>query len=430
MVGNNWHFNIFCLLLLLLLMGYVLVGYTSVPFHGDEADHLHKSQDFVVAIVMGRSHDLAVAPPVAINSTEHIRLLTGSTHAYLTGYALWSMGVENSAWPQSWNYAQDVEWNQANARWPEERILQRGRLPHVIFTMLSVPLAFVIVRRYSSSYPYITGLLAAALVATHPAWLLSGRRVMQEAAFITLSLALIWWVSREGHVLSVFRLLGVSFFSALCVAAKPTGAITVLALFVAFATLIVNHPLRGRMLLRVVGSGLAAVVLYVALTPPVWGNPPSRIHLAIQLRADVLAGQTAASPLAYDSAVERLIELAEQPFIAPLQYYETDAFAGVLDDDIQQYERQGFAGWQMHQVVAWLTTGASFIGLVQLARQWRDWPSRVILLWLLITPLAFMLSIPLAWQRYYLLWSVGLCLVAPLGVVTVFKWLNGLRYFW
>ncbi len=415
---------------LLALMGYVLVGYGDVPFHGDEADHLHKSHDFVVAFVQGRPSALRVIPPVSIDSTEHIRLLTGSTHAYPTGYALWSMGVYDEDWPRSWNYAQAVDWNIENGRWPNERILQRGRLPHVILTLLSVPLAFGIVWGWRPPHPYITGSLAAFLVATHPAWLLNGRRVSQEAALVTLSLVLVWCAVLLARRFTVLRLLLLTLLSGLCLAAKPTAAISVGATFLALGWIAWAHPQRLKSWMQLSLVGVGAIGLYVVFTPPIWSHPPARVLLAAQLRADVLAGQSAASPDAYQRIDERLIGLIQQPFLQPLQYYETTAFEGVLDDDIHYYERSGYGGWRKSQASAWLATGCALLGLVQLARYRHNAARQIALVWLILTPLALLISVPLAWQRYYLLWSVGLCLLAPLGAMTILRWLNGYKYFW
>lgn len=416
--------------LLLGLMGYVVVGYTTVPFHGDEADHLHKSHDFVVALVKGHPADLRVTPPVAIDSTEHIRLLTGTTHAYLTGYALWSMGVYDANWPRAWNYAQDVAWNIEYGRRPTERVLQRGRLPHVVLTLFSVPLAFGIVWRWRPSYPYTAASLAAVLVATHPAWLLNGRRAMQEAALVTLSLVLIMLGMSLAERMTTSKWGLLALLSALCVAAKPTGLITVGAIFIALGWIALAVPPRQRHIGQLVLAGLGALGLYVLFTPPIWGNPPARVVLAAQLRADVLAGQTAASSQAYATSSDRLVGLLRQPFLESPQYFESDAFEGALDDQIHAYERAGWAGWRMGQGIAWVATGCGLLGLLQLSRQWRDPVRRVGVVWLWVTPLTLLVSVPLGWQRYYLLWSVEMCLLAPLGVMTVFKWLNGYRYFW
>ncbi|PJF39499.1 MAG: hypothetical protein CUN55_14170 [Phototrophicales bacterium] len=425
-----WLKRLGVLALLFGLMAYIFIGYDTVPFHGDEADHLHKSHDFVVAIVHKRPAALQVMLPVQIDSTEHIRLLTGTTHAYLTGYALWSMGVEDSAWPRAWNYAQDVQWNIEYGRWPSERILQRGRLPHVLLTMLSIPLAFGIVWRCQMPYPCLTASIAAFLVGTHSAWLLNGRRVLQEAALVTLSLIVVLIGMSLAERFSWLKLCLLSLFSALCFAAKPTGIIAVGAVFIALAWIVIEQPKRWRLLAQLLCAGIAFVVLYICITPPIWANPPARMFLAAQMRAEVLRGQTAASPDAYANWIERFVGLIEQPFIAPLQYYESPAFDGVLDEQIRIYEASRWHGWAIPNSIAYFLTFCGMVGLIVLAYQHREPRLRIVFVWLIITPLAFLLSIPLAWQRYYLLWSVGMCLLASLGLVNILRWLNGFRYFW
>ncbi len=401
-----WRYSI---AILVLLMGYVWLGRTYVPFHGDEADHLYKSHDFLLVFVEKRPQDLRVTPPVNIDSPEHIRLLTGTVTAYLVGYALWS--AEVSPWPGAWYYPQDVQWNIDNGRWPNDRTLHRGRIPTTILAMLSVPLVFAVTRGLST--PDISSwgaaLCAAFLIATHPVWLLNSRRVMQEAALILLSLAVVALVLLSTRRLTWYRLLVLGVLSGLCVAAKPTGAITVGLAYLALG------GLYWRRLPGLVISGLVAVGVYIIMTPAIWDAPLSRTYLAMDMRADVLRGQQEASPDAYDHLFEQAAALIKQPFLSELQYYESPAFEGVVDNAIADYERVHLDGWQMGQGFGWLTTGLAAVGLVVLGRRWRQPVALVGLIWIVGTGVALGLSVPLAWQRYYLLWNVAACVLAGLG---------------
>lgn len=398
---------------LALLMVYVWIGRTQVPFHGDEADHLYKSHDFLLVFVERRPQDLRVTPPVNIDSPEHIRLLTGTTTAYLVGFALWSADV--SPWPGAWYYPMDVQWNIDHGRWPDSDVLQRGRIPTTLLAMLSLPLVYVVTWRLTTTdvihrTSLIAATIAAFLLATHPAWLLSSRRVMQEAALVTLGLAVVALALWSAHRLSGWRLLGLSMFSGLLLAAKPTGAITVGAAYLALSVL------HWRWIPVLVVSGLLAAGVYIIMTPAIWDAPLSRVRLAMEMRADVLRGQQQASPDVYDNWLEQFGALIEQPFLSDLQYFESDAFEGVLDEQIADYESARLAGWQMNPLFGWLWTGLAMVGLAKLARNWRQPVVFVGLVWILVTGVALGLSVPLAWQRYYLLWDVAVCVLAGFGV--------------
>lgn len=382
-------------------MLYIWAGWSIVPFHGDEADHLFKSHDFLTYAVKGHPDQLLVTPPIQIDSPEHIRLLTGTTSAYLTGLMLWLGGVYD--WPPPWYYAYPVQWNIDNGRWPSLTALYLGRIAMTFLAMLSVPLAYNIVwlvgRR---SWP---ALIAAALIATHPAWLLSSRRVMQEAALGSLSLAVVWLGMLNARRMKLLRWLWLGLVSGLCLAVKPTGAISVGAVLL---TLWLTVSPRWRWL----SAGAIALTVYLILTPAIWGAPISRVVLAAELRAEVLQGQTRASPDAYQHWSERALALIQQPFLSEVQYYESDAFADGprLDAQITRYQTSGLAGWQMTPIMGWGATILIGWGMVGLWRRNPDPAARVLLAWMLLTALALLLSVPLAWQRYYLVWSLAACL--------------------
>lgn len=410
---------------LLLIMAYIWAGFRQVPFHGDEADHLYKSIDFNVAFVQGQPQDLQATLPIQPDSTEHIRLLTGNVHATLTGYALWSIEIQPQHWPKAWYYAQPVAWNIEQGHWPNATVLERGRIPHVILVMLSVPLAFMIVWYLHPPLRLWSALLAAILLGTHPSWLLSGRRVMQEASLVMLSLLLVlvaMQVARRWHYgwLALVAVLG-----GLGVAAKPTGAITALAVFLALLLVIGRNGLAWRKITALGFAGVLSVMVYLVLTPAIWGDPPRLIHYMVTERQHILQGQTAASDLAYGTTTQHAAALLEQPFIAPLQYYETPDFADVLMDDIKDYEENRYAGWQKGRVVAWVWTGLAVVGVIHLWRKRAQPPALVMLVWVLVTGTALGISTPLAWQRYYLLWTVAVTLMTAVGFGSIWQWLSG-----
>ena len=410
-----------------LLMAYVWVGYRAVPFHGDEADHMYKSLDFKVAIVEGRPQDLRTTVPVHFASTEHIRVMTGNVHAFLTGYALWSMGIQPTEWPAAWRYGISVEQNIEQGHWPEQRILERARVPHTILVMLSVPLTFVMAHYWRPQYATIVGVLAATFVATQPAWLLNGRRVMQEAVLVTCSLVIVLMAMQIAQRWRNWQVLLLGVMGGVCIAAKPTGLVTVAAVFLALGIVVVYHPQRLRNGVLVALAGVLCIITYIGLTPSTWSNPIKVVRYMADQRSDILKAQYAATRYAYQTRTEQIAAITEQPFVRDVQYYEIPAFDGILDKEIADYENAGYVGWRKSQPIAWLATILGGIGLVQLWRRRQHPAVGVGLVWLGVTGLALCFSVPMDWRRYYLLWDVAFCLVAAYGFDTVLQWLNGLK---
>jgi hypothetical protein len=66
----------------------------------------------------------------------------------------------------------------------------------------------------------------------------------------------------------------------------------------------------------------------------------------------------------------------------------------------------------------------AIVGLSTLFYYWRKPEMRLVLIWVLGTGIALGLTVPLAWQRYYLPWILPMCLLAGLGTGTLvqFVW--------
>lgn len=266
------------------------------------------------------------------------------------------------------------------------------------------------------------------LLGTHPVWLLNGRRVMQESVLIFSSLLLVLaglWVLRTW---AWWRFIFLAIAAGLCVAAKPTGAITIVGVYIGLSALLLREKRTWPQGFYLISSAIAATALYFLLTPALWRNPIDVLPYMIEERATVLRGQRAASPDSYGHFSEQWTALIVQPFIHDLQYYETPAFEGVLNAEIAHYESKGFAGWRGNQVIGWFWTSCTGIGLVQLWRQRHNPSARLILAWVLFTSLLTGISVALAWQRYYLLWVVACTLMAAIGFTTIIQWLNGFKF--
>ncbi len=415
-------------LILFLCMGYILGGIFSVPFHADEADHLFKSQDYVAYFVLGDPFRLRVDPPVAINSEQHIRLLTGTTSAYLTGFVLWHTGVR--LWPSAWYYPESVESNRQAGRWPSDSILWRGRLASAFLTALSVVCVFHIAQKLSPHRQARIGLFSALLFTLHPVILLNGRRVMQEGTLLFLTLLLVWQAIRTVENPTWKNWSGLGVISGCAFASKPTALLAIIGVLVGVVianfllpfiesrcmeqktegTGAVYDPPRALKLFVYPLGGflMAASLVYLLLTPAIWNNPPARLLLAAQLRQDALQGQASASPQAYTNWGERTAALLTQPYPATIHYYESPDFASdsKLNNEIRRYEK---SWWDGVKIPMWLGMGWVMLGftailmpLIGKNETKVKKPVMIFLSWVLITLIGLFVSVPMAWQRYYL----------------------------
>jgi 4-amino-4-deoxy-L-arabinose transferase-like glycosyltransferase len=403
------------------LSAYLILGLPLAPFHADEAIHLAAAQDYVVYFVLHRPGDLRADPPPAIDSPAYIRLVGGSLNAYLSGAFLWHSGaVSLGAWPPAWYFPDSPAENQARGRWPAEAVLWWGRLASALCGVVSLWGLFALMQQLAdppSAYA------ATLFYALHPLILLNLRRGMQEGAllcFCVLALWLAWRVYRRPSW-AAYALWGMA--SGLALASKATALLALAAMWLAWLSLRPGGYGRGLLLYALALGGV-----YLALTPAIWGDPPGRAWLAAQLRAEILAGQRDQSGLAYASPLAQAAGLWQNAFPAGLQFYESPDFAGEprLAAQIAPYEASPWAGWAWPPLVM-----AFLIGRGGLALSFSP-KGRFLALWVALVGLGLGLAVPLAWQRYYLLWTLALCCLAGVGAAAFIqdsrKWCRKFDY--
>ncbi|MBN1201951.1 MAG: glycosyltransferase family 39 protein [Anaerolineae bacterium] len=216
-----------------------------------------------------------------------------------------------------------------------------------------------------------------------------------------------------------------SVASGSAVASKHNGGIVVLAAFLAVlaAPLVQHrgadnpvdfHRFAGR-ILRLVEAGLWAVLVFLAWNPAWWANPFQMPEIVWDARTSLLDVQVAWYG-GYDGLDERIEGLIDQAFFAPPQYYEVAAWQDYVGDQIETYRASGLAGQDTGTIWSAALIAACAAGLVDLLRRWRDGPALVVLLWLSVTALALLITVPLAWQRYYLPLYAPLAVVCGVGV--------------
>jgi hypothetical protein len=231
-----------------------------------------------------------------------------------------------------------------------------------------------------------------------------------------------WWTA---------LLLGAA--AGLALASKHTAAFTVAGVFAACAAYPIieritnrrNDGIRARYIVprRVYAlllvAGVIALGVFYALNPAWWGDPVGRAALVLDLRADLLAGQTAAFG-GYASAGDGLDGFFRQAFVNLPQYYEVPVWGQYLADPIARYEA---SIWRGVSIGGSVVGGAALvvlvvIGLIGLIKAGGERGTRWLVgVWALAMIVTTALLTPVEWQRYYLPVYPAMGLLAAYGLV-------------
>jgi 4-amino-4-deoxy-L-arabinose transferase-like glycosyltransferase len=302
----------------------------------------------------------------------------------------------------------------------------------VLLLVISAWALFGIARLVTHSR--IAAYVASAIYATTPAVLLNGRRAMFEGSHLAFTLlavlAAALLVREQGNpakrrrklVLwsAVFGVLG-----GFAIASKHTALIAVGAASLAIGTDPLIWPgagslgqrLRGynaRRLARFVMIAVLIVLVFLALNPAWWSDPLGMPERVLTARRALLRGQIEGSG-GYASPGARIDGLIDSAFFARPQYYEVAYWRNDIADQIASYDGLWYAGRHGGPVWGVLLIALFVAGLIALIPRGREDAVWLALIWLVITTLALLLSVPLDWERYYLPLQPPLALVAGAG---------------
>lgn len=423
--------RVFDALWLLALMAFVLAGAPAASFHGDEAMQIYMSRDYIAAFIERDPARLMVTPPYYIDDDPWLRILNGSVNRYAIGLSWHLAGFTAADLPPrpGWDWGLDYARNVETGHRPAPDQMNAARLPSALMLALSVPVMFALGGALGGR---LSALFASGLYALHPVILLNGRRAMMEGSLLLFGLLAVlaavaisrrrqagkdgawgWW--------ALLVLAG-----GLTLASKHSGIVYVagaLGWILAAAGL---QAARERSLRRLpttivklaVAGGLIAM-LFLALSPALWNDPPARLRDLIEQRQGLLDIQVAADPLAPTSLLQRLEGIILQPFLTPPAHYEVAAWAEAapMVDEIAAYMASPVSGLQFGALGVPLTLLAG-LGLVALVwprlRPPGEWQAGL-LVWAAAAA-ASLLANPLPWQRYYLPWLPVAVLLAGVGL--------------
>lgn len=437
--------RLFDIVWLLALGAYVLLGVPLASFHGDEAMQIYMSHDYATAFIDAQPEALMVTPPYYIDQDNWLRILNGSFNRYAIGVTWHSAGYTTGDLPPrpGWDWGLDYDTNVATDHRPPDDLLHLSRVSSALCFALSIAVMFGIGWQFGGRG---TAYLASGIYALHPVLLLNARRAMMEGSMLLFGLLVVFAAlllirarEREANWRTqtlLFALLALT--GGLALGSKHTGALFVAGAFGGVLMVEIVHVIlrrRWRGLLIVTGglavSSLLTIAVFIALSPALWNDPAARLVDLLEQRAGLLDIQVTAYYGAGGMPFgERVTQIFRQPFVAPLQHFEADAWASFapITAEIEAYTASALAGVQ----TALILGGALGIVLTLLAwgglllsvlRGQFGGGSVLLVMWLLVTA-GGLLANPLPWQRYYLPLIPILVLSLAHGIIVLFALLR------
>ncbi|MGA2112945.1 MAG: hypothetical protein ABSG98_12495 [Anaerolineales bacterium] len=437
-------------LALVALGAYVLAGFSTVPFHPDEATWIFMSSD-LDTLLQGRVGALCYEPGVPLNGRVIERLLTPGLPRYVIAVANFLFGVPPSTVRADWNWSLSWQENAAAGAVPGARALFTARLPMALAVVLALVLVFAIGKVLAGRW---AGLLAAFAFGSNALVLLHGRRAMSEGLLLLTTTLAVWaamrWATRravKGGALGLagaakhsgFAVLPVSLVSLLWgsesrtqpasageKAPKPLG----------------SAPVWGRVAIGAAIMVACSLVVFGLFNPVGWCHPLGAVSAALAERAGLLTDQTQMISQAIPVEVvltprSRLAAFINQTFFAPPAFWDIPNYAKQTARQEQAYLAGIWGGLPRSIGLGIAELFLALLGLAYslliLAGPWlrRDNAKRegkaacramlLFLLWAGSTSVAILVAVPIQWQRYYVPLLPETSLLEALGLVMLAK---------
>jgi hypothetical protein len=417
------------------LIAYIVGGITLAPYHGDESTRIHMSHDFQYLFVEGDLSKLLHSDNPPDPPTQATRQLDLPLAHYLISLSWRAAGYSDADLPTYWAWGGSWDWNAQRGAVPSPGVLIASRWLPALMGALGVIAVGILAHQMGRP---ATAIVATILLASEPVYLLSIRRAQTEGPLLgfgglTIALAAAYLIRKaSGKPLSRWAqfgwLAGIGLLTGCTVASKMPGGMVALSVALALTA---NQPWRtnwraalGHSVAETATVAAVGLAVVFALTPYYWREPLARLQDAIRTRQQITADQARIHGH-LETAGERIEALVRQVFWASPVYYEDSEWQGWVGDQIARYEASPLSGWHRP---AWAQAGlavAFVAGLVWLivhqpADQRQGIVQRLALIWLGVTVIGSLISVPFGWQRHYLpLWPIvalteGVGLVATL----------------
>ena len=417
--------------LIILAAAFVTLGAEHVPFHGDESTIIWLSKDYAF-FRDGEFEEMYYEPPPHRTTEQHLRILNGTLTRLIYG-AVWDgMGLEAEDVNEQWVWGQDYQSNLAEGHVPSERLLYAERLASASMTLLAGVFlmgAARLVARHMWFSPWgvtLSGWVALAVYATHPAILLNGRRAMFEGAHLlgvaALGWLVIWMLARNKRKWPHYALLGI--LTGIILTIKFSVAFTVALLFGGLILLIVLDR-RFNELLKIGLATLIALLIFFGLSPLWWSAPLDMPSVVVDERRDLLELQASLYGQ-FNGPGDRLSTLFDEMVAPEPQYFEVPEWGIVYPsvyDEIDRYDSwSGLDDNILMRIARYLLLGGG-VALLIYTERWRM--ALLLGLWLVGILVITLVTVPLGWQRYYLPVQVPLVILMGLGSSVIYELIAG-----
>lgn len=371
-------------------------------FHGDESHWISSGRQAFHLVVSGQLSNAQWQEEFYFYSQPQVgKLIIGAAQA------IGGMSGPTAVFDYDWQLR--LPQNREAGRVPESSAILLGRLPGAIAGWLSCLLLWRIAVQLGSAQ---SGMLSAALLASHPLWLANARRAGLDTMALAFGLAC---ASLMLSALPVFRdddrvatespygwwlMVGAGVALGLAAGTKYVGLLSAsLGACVAIASL-----RRARDLLRLALAGTvvlaSALVVFVALNPALYPNPLYQLRISIDFLA-MQAGDMRAALPAFTSPLWVALEIVDRtiwPLGHPL----------IVDRTLPEPLTPGSYGTPVVAIGAVLAAGAT----IRLPSR----PGLILLAWTVLVFALLSLSIPTWWERWHLPLVLPLTLLAGWGL--------------
>ncbi len=466
---------------LFLCVVYVLAGISLVPFHGDESAYLILSEDYDLVFKKGEVEKILFDP--AGKNKQYLRLSTGAILAFSIGFA---RDITNNEDPiNKWLWGSSWEDNLALGNLPTPQLLNLARTCSALLGAFSVVLFFYLALNLFASR--LAAWLAVLVLVTQGGVLMNIRRAMQEGPkffFLILTAYISAYILKSLERMQIRRshyfFLGIA--SGLTLAAKQDAAPMLLAIYavlafvpvikkstlqhflinalylvaatlLTYATFLTFMPVFWRWWESVFAlAGVALVLLQIPLlktdriasfltlaglglsmsmtifSPALWTKLHTPLVSMLELREGIVGGQlnvtSEQGTIDMSSKMNRLSFLLENTVSTNVMYMETTSFdVPPVHGQIQAYEDSPLSGRTGMPIVDGFVLVLALIGAWTLFR--KAAAERVYVYFLLLIPAVFLfVTIPLPWQRYFLILQIPYLLFVGVGGAQVWEWIN------
>ena len=397
------------------LMLYILAGVPLTPFHGDESTLIYTTRDYFDQFV---AHDLEQVTSTAPDTNPmdvNLRLLDGRVQKYVGGFAYHLTGGTADGLNQPWEWGGDYRYNQDNGNLPAPDVLMINRLAMAILLALCIPTAFGIGMSIGG---WPAALIVPTLLAMSPNLVLNGRRAMMEAPLMLFSLLMVLSALRWAapHSRRGGWLMSLALSAGLALSSKHSGVLAIVPAFGALGVLTLwRRDWRG--LMGLFAAGVAALGVFYVFNPAWWPSPINAAQTVLQLRSELLAGQTQFFG-GYAGFGEQLAGFWRQTFVGTPQFYEVDSWASFIGSQISAYQASPWGGVILGTAGGAILALLTVLGGIALSRR-RDAAAWVFGGYAIGVITAALLLTPLEWARYYLVGLPGVYGLAAIGVSTL-----------